>query len=328
MRSLFAVVASRLDSRDESGAYAVMFAVLTVVIMGMAALAIDIGDVRQTRVGLVTATDAAALAAAQTFSTSADGCGAVDDDYVARNDPDAAVTGCVHIPATSTSGRVSVAASTEVSHAFASVFGFDSTNVAAESEAYYGQPSGLKGLRPFGLCGASSEFLTWIAAGRPVPSPIYTITYDKDQPSACGDTVPGNWGLIDFNGGANSNQETRDWVSNGYPGTVFAPAWYEGDPGSFSNSLPLPDLLNQQFHVPVFDAWNENPGGNAEFHIVGMLGVTLHGFKANGRERNRYLELSFNTGVVPGPCCGTGVDTGLRVVQLCRFESNESDCTP
>lgn len=164
--------------------------------------------------------------------------------------------------------------------------------------------------------------------GRPLPYDPYKIYFDKDQPTDCGDEVAGNWGIIDFDGGSNSNSDTQSWVSNGYPGTISTPGWYQGDPGSFNPSLPLGDLLLQAFYVPVFDGWNELAGGNAEFHVIGFVHLELWGFQLTGPDSGRYLYVEFLTGIVQGDCCGSGIDTGLRIVRLCRFEGIESDCTP
>ena len=64
-----------------------------------------------------------------------------------------------------------------------------------------------------------------------------TITYGKSAPDDCGANVPGNWGVLDFDGGANSSNDTKDWIEFGYPGLVTAPGTSPGDPGAFSNGL-------------------------------------------------------------------------------------------
>ena len=317
-------------ARDDQGAYGVLFAILSLVFFGMAAIALDIGNMWQNRRNLITATDAAATAAAQEYAAGGNGCGAVDDDYLNRNFAAAVVTACTPVITGATSGYVQVDASKLVNHNFASLFGFSNSTTTASTAAFWGQPNGLRGLRPFGLCAAVPGVSTWLALSNPKPAATYTITYDKNHPDDCGGDAPGNWGMIDFNGGSNSNNETKDWVRNGYPNLVYAPQWYEGDPGAFSNSLPTGSLLNKTFTLPIFNNYNDLPGANAEFLIVAFVRVTLIDYKANGPEANRYLTLRFEPpGVVQGECCASGgIDTGLRVVQLCRFESNESDCTP
>ncbi len=164
------------------------------------------------------------------------------------------------------------------------------------------------------------------------PSGTIRITYGKSQPDACGTNVPGNWGVQDFDGGSNSNNDTKDWTLHGYPGLVSVGANIPGDTGAFSNSLQseLDFLKNsgEGFALPVFDTATGN-GSNASFHIVAFVFVKLIDFKANGAQDARYLDLVFTRGIVSGICCAeTGIDTGVRAVRICDVNTltpNTSD---
>lgn len=294
----------------------------------MAAVAVDIGDVYATRRNLLTGTDASALAAAQEYAFGGDGCDTIDDDYLDRNIDGATVVSCTVVATGSSSGYVTVESVFTVEHFFAPIIGHPTSDVHATSAAYFGPPSSYSGLRPLALCAESEGYQLWIDSGRST-NQVFRIMYDKEQPTNCGDSVPGNWGVIDFDGGAPSNNDTRDWIRNGYPGEVFLPDWYEGDPGAFSTGMDPTSVIGQIIQVPIFDAWNENPGGNAEFHLTGAVSVEIVGLRANGAEEFRYLDLRFVDGVlVQGSCCGSGAITGDAVIRLCRFETYESDCTP
>ena len=83
----------------------------------------------------------------------------------------------------------------------------------------------------------------------------------------------------------------------------------------------------KEIQLPVFDEYNELGGSNAEFRIIGFVSVVIVDFKSNGSEDKRYLDLQFRSGVSAGRCCGSGIDTGLRVVDLCAVDEYGS-CDP
>jgi len=85
----------------------------------------------------------------------------------------------------------------------------------------------------------------------------------------------------------------------------------------------------QTFPIPVFDLVTSN-GSNAQFHIVGFVGVELMGWKSTGAEHSRYLEVRFTEMVASGGCCDNGGrDTGLRAVHICGVDPDvdPSHCT-
>jgi Flp pilus assembly protein TadG len=317
--------------RDERGAVAVMVAIFLVMLMSMAAFALDSGNGWQTRRELITATDAAALAAAETYAQNGNGCAGVPSTFVSANVSAASVTGCAFSNLGAGAGAVTVQAKTTVHYTFAGVMGIGDNDAHSSTTGAYGQPLGLTGLRPLGLCVASSAYEQWLTSGMTTPFTA-TITYSKASPADCGANVPGNWGVQDFDGGANSSNDTKDWIQNGYPGTVVAPSVVPGDTGAFSNSLSsaLDTLVSSGtvFQLPVFDSASGD-GSNAQFHVIGFVSVVLLDYRANGAEADRYLKLQFVSHVAQGTCCAHGTDTGTRVVFICAVDPNFplSNCT-
>jgi Flp pilus assembly protein TadG len=317
--------------RDERGAVAVMVAIVLVLLMSMAAFSLDSGSGWRTRRELVTATDAAALAAAETYAQNGNGCAGVASTFVSANDSAASVTGCSFSNLGAGAGAVTVQAKTPLHYTFAGIIGVGDRDVHSNTTAAYGQPLGVTGLRPLGLCNASIGYTQWLASGMTTPFTV-TIPYGKNSPSDCGANVPGNWGVQDFDGGANSDNDTKDWIENGYPGTVTAPGVIPGDTGAFSNSLSnaLDTLVSTGtvFQLPVFDSATGN-GSNAQFHIIGFVSVVLLDYGANGAADSRYLKVQFVSHVAQGTCCAHGTDTGTRVVFICAVDPSFplSNCT-
>ena len=309
--------------RDERGAIAVLVAICAVVIFGFAAYAIDSGHLWQARRGLVTAADGAALASAKDYALGKAGCSTTAGSFVAANNSLASVSSCEPSVGTS-SGHVTVAAQRAVDFSFAGIFGAQSKQIHAITTAEWGNPTGAANLRPFGLClTANPAFAQWLnlPLGPVGDSGTIRITYGKSQPSACGTNVPGNWGVMDFDGGSNSNNDTKAWTRNGYPGEVAVGTAVPGDTGAFSNSLDSElgylQSAGEAFTLPVFDTAAGN-GSNAQFHIVAFVFVKLIGFTTTGAQAGRYMDLVFTRGVISGTCCATtGINTGVRAIRIC-----------
>jgi hypothetical protein len=317
--------------RGDDGAIAIVVAVCMVFLLAAAAIAVDASYLWSNRRGLVTATDAGALAAAEVYARGGNGCSTAAT-FVADNMAEATVDAC-NRTGDGRGGWVTLTTSTDPDLLFANVMGFETGHVEAETTAQYGIPSGMSGLRPFALCVESNGVEAWAAAGYPTPSATYRIMYTKDNPNDCGANAPGNWGILDFDGGANRAGDTREWTLNGYPGVVSVGEQVPGDTGAFSNSLntELNTLVanGTEFPVPLFDAVTGN-GSNASFRVEGFAMVQLVGFRTNGPEAQRYLEIRFVSRIAQGQCCDAGgPDLGLRVVRICAIEGLDpsSRCT-
>jgi Flp pilus assembly protein TadG len=331
--------------RDERGAVAVIVAICAILLFAGTAYAIDAGNLWTQRRHMVTAADASALAAAGDFAVGVDGCASTAAKYLTNNVSSATLEDCDHTTTSEDSGHVTVRGRTVADYTFAGIFGIDDKEVRATTSAEYGIPFAVAGLRPFGLCLYAGDpdgtgpllgpLQTWLnlPTGPTGQSAPITITYAKSHPNDCGGNAPGNWGVMDFDGGANSNSDIQDWTLNGYPGEVsISPPTVEGDTGAFSNSLDteLSALKSSGawFGLPVFDSVTGN-GSNAEFRLVAFVSVKLVDFRANGTEANRYMTLVFDKGQLSGKCCDlNGIDTGVRVVRICDIDTLAPETSP
>jgi Flp pilus assembly protein TadG len=329
---------------DESGTSIAYVAIALVVLLGMASLVLDLGNGWRTRRALIPATDASALAAAQDYVNGDDGCTVSAGAYLGSNEAAANLVACTPFQYNADHGRVTVSGTHNVQTWFAPVIGLGDYPVDSVSTAVWGPPATVTGLRPIGLCIEGSAALQAIVNNPPATETLIRIDYAKDQPNACGGgSTPGNWGTIDFDGGSNSNADTKDWVLNGYPGDVVfgnhavtacggEPHCYEGDTGALAGiNNQLAQLQNSgiYFTLPVFN-FVENPGANALFHLMGVVRVRLIDYRVNGPQANRYFELLVKPGLITGTCCGGGGGAaGNKVVALCGVDPNEfAACAP
>ncbi len=318
-------------SLPDRGAAAAVTTLMLSVFLGVSALVVDVGLVWQERRQTITATDAAALAAAQSYVDQIDGCSTTAPTKVVANNPAATMTACSHVPPSGgTPGRVTVEATAPVTYIFAGVLGLTSTDVTSSTTASYDVASSITGgLRPFGLCLEALDALTpTMVPGNGV---TYRVFYGKDaQPDSCGgNDVPGNWGILDLDGGANSQDDTKDWTRNGYDGTVSIGDIIEGDTGAFSNALrtELDYLITiDDFTLPVFDVATGS-GANSEFHIVNFVAARLVSYKATGPEDARYFDIQFLREVTQGVGGGPGDGLGAYVIGICAVDGVNASTT-
>jgi Flp pilus assembly protein TadG len=172
---------------DERGSVLAIVAICLVIFLGMAALAIDLGNLWAQRRGMITATDASALAAASYIQNDPTGLACqtavsagsaspawtqAGDLYLTQNKSAATLTpgGFVVTPyggsCSSQAGQVQVQAQVPAPLLFAPAIGSaHSTDVVSTSVAEYGQLVAPTGLRPIGVCDTGNDFEDWLAYG-------------------------------------------------------------------------------------------------------------------------------------------------------------------
>jgi hypothetical protein len=311
----------------------VIVAIVSVVLFGAAAYAIDAGNVWQARRNMVTASDASALGAAGKFAVGQDGCGAATT-LLTENRSDSVLDSCSPSSTSTDDGYVTVSGHATVPLSFAGLFGMTDKTVHSTTTARWGIPSGASGLRPIALCETATPALEqWLnlpsGPTGPTANPI-TITMSNTQPDACLDgsgKAAGNWGLA-FGNGNNATSDTVSWLQNGYPKKVTIGSDIHANPGAFSGSIQdaLRTLRDNGtwFPLPVFDRADGN-GNNTQYHVVAFVFVQLVAFDVSGTQANRNITLNFDRGVIQGTCCAPGPDTGVRAVRICDVDTNNPD---
>lgn len=334
----------RIVNHPQRGAVMALTAICLVVLLGAAALAVDVSLGWQTRRNLVTSTDAAALAAAQTYSKGGNGCANDAAAFLASNAPSATMTLCTTGSASSGEGTVTVSAVETVDVYFGRVIGLDPYPANSSTTALWGSPKSATGLRPVGLCADALD--SFFAS--PNSTQTLEISYD-DQGSGsgqiefCGSGNPeGNWGIVDFGNDANSAAQIKDELMNGYPLPVYTgtiggdctsepKACYEGSTGqgltnAYKNQLGYLKNNNIYFSVPIFDFFTDGAGANLEFHLVAFARVRIIDYKLTGS--NRSITLEFSPGLITGTCCSSGgPPSNAFVISICAVkESDLSGC--
>lgn len=384
----------------EDGAVAVLVVLGITALLGAALVAVDGGSVLHTRRGLVADTDAAALATA--IALLDDRCAPASvafthaQDMATTNDAGTTVV-AVSVDRGSTCtdgyGRVEVSTEHPASLFFAPVFGMEEFRAAAASMAAYGRIQGLHGLRPIGLCGSESHYVEWAdllrvlrngtdsddaaaqaaydgLRGSAPDHPVYAgagvvhrIPFQRLGIGACSLGGPaGNWGWLDFDGGAKSNADLDRWIQDGYDGEVDLGGPAPGDescddtedgfedcsgnPGgrgaSTSESLDsitcpaaTPTSDCDAIYVVVYDEIGGTtggkgpPGANTEYRPASFAGLVLRGHelgtgKAFGDDS--WIDIEFVDELTQGRIgASSPADPfpGPRGVQLCATEHHD-----
>jgi len=150
-------------ARSDTGAVALIAAVLAVVLVGSAALVVDMGALYSSRRQLQTTADAAALAGVRELPVNPSSAATIARDYSALNGPFADdVTVTLKRTYVNNDTIEVVVRQTESPHFFARVFGLDSSPVSARATAVAGSPTAYNsGVMPFAILARNSMEPPW-----------------------------------------------------------------------------------------------------------------------------------------------------------------------
>ena len=253
--------------KDESGQAILVTVLFLVVLMGCAALTLDVGMwYREQRQAQATA-DAAVLAGAQDLPESPSL--AVDSaQYYANQNGGGVDAADITLRSDfQTDDTISVSVARPSPSIFAHVLSVANVTVHAKASARVGVPEQVSGVAPI-VVNKLHPMLS--GPGCPCFHTETTIPLGKDG-------APGAFGLVDLNGGSNPATELAGWISDGYNG--FLPlGQYESDPGAKFNSNGIQESLESRLGTellfPVYDTLDGN-GANAEYNVIGWVAFHL-----------------------------------------------------
>lgn len=295
LKSIRSVGRRKVDVFDvrEKGATTVIVAILLVVLLGFAALAVDVGALYAEKAQLQNGADSSALAIAG--NCAAGNCGNVNAtaSQLANgnaNDGSSGVSSITFPKATTvrveTNSRDAGTGANSFSLFFARVLGINSADVRATAEASWGAPSTAtslpwtmsecvfeKYLTPSQLAQLQS---TGNFTGDPVPTHIL-LRYDTKAPAYPGCAAqngyePGGFGWLITNSGCSTNIDISAQVT-GQPGNHFP-----NDPAC--NSV-LSTIMDKPVLVPLFSSATGN-GSNATYSLVGFAAFQVTGYRFSG----------------------------------------------
>lgn len=311
------------NSEPDRGAVATVVAILGVVLIGMAAISIDVAALWSDRQQLQTGADAGALAIAQ--ACAAGSCGtpaSTASTLAAANKNDGAAAAQVLTPNLSpATGHVTVRTTTQRDHWFAPVLGEDSSTVTAEATASWGAPSA--GITVLPLAFSWCEWMAQTGGGQPSGTVERIIYLTKSSSTSCtgpsGNVVPGGFGFLKvISGTCTAYSDTTNKVASDpgeSPPTGCTPADFQA-------------LQNKTVLLPIFQEYGST-GTNAWYRIRGYAAFKITGYYfVNQYSWNGSPQCKGSTRCIKGyftqyadigtnlTTDGTAPDLGARVITL------------
>ena len=301
------------SAHGDRGAIAAMTSLALVPIIAVLAVGVDGGRVFVENQRVQTASEAAAMAAAGEWVATGSACNARALEYAAENADESSATTCSST-GSRYSGVVTVDVSKTVSALFGSIIGRERTSVESSASVRVTPVGGMTGLRPTALCEDSAALVAWRASGFST-SEAFTVDFN----GTCAG-VPGNWGVLDFDGGANRTPDLQNWINNGYPGKVSIGQEFNGDPGIPSPALQMNTVVGKTISVPVFDDMRLQ-GSTSIFRIASFVTMDVISERLNGAASSRNVVVRFRTDSVLGaPANGNAPNNGVVTWSPCRLD--------
>jgi hypothetical protein len=301
---------------SDRGSITVIAAVSLVPLLVMATVVVDAGRTRAERQQLQTAVEFAALGAGYDRINGGSGCAGVPDAVAG------AVSSTPTVTCSETGELIVVGASVTRSLTFPGLVGRSDATVSASTGVKLGGTSAMTGLRPLALCGEHPGFEAWVASGF-TDSNLHRVDVESDG-STCAGQAPGNWGMLDLDGGSNANSDTQEWINSGFPGEIQTFSQIDGDPGIPTPAIGIDEIYQTPVAIPVFADVTAN-GQGASYTIVGFVGIVIESAVLNGPAAQRHLMVRFTTEVANAAtrrcCTGPGeVHGGLTAARICSLD--------
>lgn len=243
--------------RQEKGSSLVLVAVGMAALLGVAALAIDTGQLYLERAQLNAAVDAAALAGAAALK---DGYSAAYTTAAVYAEENGLTAGEYVIEIDADSAAVSVTAGRQILLSFARVFGMQHAEVKAGAAAGIGAVSAITGAAPLAVEQQQFQF-----------GMLYTLKY------GAGDGTTGNFGALALGGTG-----TRNYINNlvnGYQGKLRIGDYVSTEPGNMSNPTvtAVNQIISSCHHVPTCSVEHFEPDCPRILKVVVVDSLDLDG---------------------------------------------------
>jgi hypothetical protein len=293
--------------KKEHGQSTVMVVVFLAVLLGMAALVLDVGSWYKAHRAAQATADAAALAAAQALPSPSTGeATALATSYATKNGgglPSGDVTYSSKVLANDT---VSVKVSRPTPGFFSKLFGLKTVTVVGRASARAWNVSAARYVAPI-VVHYKHPLLNCTRAANPTCDPVFgastTLTL-SDLHSPGGGSAAGAFGLINLDqndaSGTASASTLADWLVNGYGDYMALGPYYSAPSANFNNSQflnGLQSLIGKEVLFPVYRLLT-GPGANAKYDIIGWVGFYIRSYTADGS--NGTLTGEFSRYVVDG----------------------------
>jgi hypothetical protein len=306
----------------------VLTVVFMVVLLGFAALVIDVGSWYRAHRSAQATADAAALAGAQALPVTQT-ASQLATDFANKNggngSGDPQITFSQQGYETDT---ITVKVTRPSPGFFARVFGSRFMNVTVSGTATaraYNLQGVRNGIAPITV-NYKHPLLNCTRGQNPTCDPTFgtptTLTLEDIHTSG-GKDAAGSFGLINLNGLGAQNVGAgtlADWLLNGYQDHDLQTGKYDAATGADFNNSQFRSALDQQIgHELLFPVYRllKGPGSNAIYDIIGWVGYVITSYTANGSDGTIYGHFTrYTTDGVPVENGNGGGAHGLGVHRI------------
>ena len=303
--------------RDERGQAIVLMTLSLVVIMGMAALVLDVGNWFHTKRRLQGTADAAALAGAQLLPNDSSGAQSQALAYADKNGGDVAGANITVSSTVLPNDTISVRARRTDPGIFSGILGIASADIDARAKARVGPPTKARYVAPMVV--DCEHPLIHNCDGDSTPDFQVPTTMDYDPMGA-----PGAYGMLNLGGNQNPGaSEEAEWILHGFD-QYLGLGNYRSDPGAKFSSSNIQDALEARrgtvLLFPVFRVLS-GTGQNAVYEIIGWIGFHLTSYDVHGHSAtlHGYFTEFIAQGILAssgGGPSGPSSSFGVKSIQL------------
>jgi Flp pilus assembly protein TadG len=281
-----------MRTRSDHGQATVLTVVFLVVLLGMAALVLDIGSWYRADRATQSTADAAALAGAQALPGDSATANTLALQYATKNGGlgSGGVTFSSKIVANDT---IKVTVKRAAPTFFAKIFGKNSVTVGSTATARSEGVSSVRYVAPIVVHYKHPLLNCKGPASKPTCAPDFGPSHpttldleDLHQPG--GGSGSGAFGLLNLNYGDSTGNigagTLADWLLNGYDAELPLGTYYSAPSANFNNSQFLSSLdgvIGKEVLFPVYRLLT-GPGSNAKYDIIGWVGFVITSYTTGG----------------------------------------------
>jgi Flp pilus assembly protein TadG len=302
-----------MNARNQRGQATILTLVFLTVLLGMAALVLDVGSWYRADRSTQSTADAAALAGAQALPGSTGDATNLASGYASKNG-----AGLDSVSFSSSYGpndTIKVTVKKSASGVFTKLLGVNSVTVGSKATARTALITSAKYVAPIVVRNTHPKLLGTV--GCPCFDPSNTTTIPLGRNGA-----PGAFDLLNLDGsrGGTSPGILGDWMLKGYDGYLDVGGYYS-DPGAKWDSSEVHAALDARIGTtllfPVYDDLI-GTGSNAQYHVIGWVGFHLLSYEARGSSGSitGYFTEVIWTGLQATSSSNQPPNFGARSVQL------------
>jgi hypothetical protein len=301
-----------MNARNEKAQATVLTLVFLTVLLGMAALVLDLGAWYRADRATQSTADAAALAGAQALPNDTGAANNLAVNYAGKNG--GGLDGVTFSSSYGPDDTITVRVKRPATGIFTRLFGISAVDVGSKATARTALVSKAKYVAPIVVRNTHPKLFP---AGCPCFGSTNVTTLPLGKTGA-----PGAFDLLNLDGtsGGTNPHVLGDWMLKGYDGYLSLGQYYS-DPGAKFNSSAIQDALQARLGTvllfPVYDQLI-GEGANAQYHVIGWVGFHLIDFDARGSSGSitGYFTEVIWSGIQATPGSNQPPNFGARSVQL------------